>query len=79
MRLKIWGCRGSVPTPGPATVRCGGNTSCVEVSLDDETALVLDAGTGIRDLGFELVERGVRRVQLLLTHMHLDHRCGTSG
>jgi phosphoribosyl 1,2-cyclic phosphodiesterase len=73
MRLKIWGCRGSVPTPGPATVRCGGNTSCVEVSRDDETVLVLDAGTGIRDLGFELMERGTRRVHLLLTHLHLDH------
>jgi phosphoribosyl 1,2-cyclic phosphodiesterase len=73
MQLKIWGCRGSVPTPGPATVRCGGNTSCVEVSLDGETVLVLDAGTGIRDLGFELMERGARRVHLLLTHLHLDH------
>jgi phosphoribosyl 1,2-cyclic phosphodiesterase len=73
MQLKIWGCRGSVPTPGPDTVRCGGNTSCVELSLDDETDLVLDAGTGIRDLGFELMERGTRRIQLLLTHLHLDH------
>lgn len=73
MRLKIWGCRGSVPTPGPGTVNYGGNTSCVEVSLDDETVLVLDAGTGIRALGFELKERGTRRVHLLLTHLHLDH------
>jgi phosphoribosyl 1,2-cyclic phosphodiesterase len=73
VRLKIWGCRGSVPTPGPATVRCGGNTSCVEVCLDDETTLVFDAGTGIRDLGFELMERGTRRIHLLLTHLHLDH------
>jgi phosphoribosyl 1,2-cyclic phosphodiesterase len=73
MRLKIWGCRGSVPSPGPTTVVCGGNTSCVELSLDDGTVLVLDAGTGIRDLGDELVERGVRRIHLLLTHLHLDH------
>ena len=73
MRLKIWGCRGSVPTPGPGTVRYGGNTSCVEVSLGDESVLVLDAGTGIRGLGFELLERGVRRVHLFLTHLHLDH------
>src|SRR6266516_2204559 len=73
MRLTIWGCRGSVPTPGPETFRYGGNTSCVEVSLDDGTTLVLDAGTGIRRLGFDLLERGVRRVHLLLTHMHLDH------
>jgi phosphoribosyl 1,2-cyclic phosphodiesterase len=73
MRLMIWGCRGSVPTPGPDTVRYGGNTSCVEVCLDDETSLVLDAGTGIRDLGFQLMERGTRRIQLFLTHLHLDH------
>jgi phosphoribosyl 1,2-cyclic phosphodiesterase len=73
MRLKIWGCRGSVPTPGPGTVRYGGNTSCVEVSLGDESVLVFDAGTGIRGLGFELLERGVRRIHLFLTHLHLDH------
>ena len=73
MQLKIWGCRGSVPSPGPTTVVCGGNTSCVEISLDDGTVLVLDAGTGIRDLGDDLVERGVRRIHLLLTHLHLDH------
>jgi phosphoribosyl 1,2-cyclic phosphodiesterase len=73
MRLTIWGCRGSVPTPGPDTVHYGGNTSCVEVSLDDGTVLVLDAGTGIRRLGFELLDRGLRRIHLLLTHLHLDH------
>ena len=73
MQLKIWGCRGSVPSPGPTTVVCGGNTSCVELSLDDGTVLVLDAGTGIRDLGDDLVERGVRDIHLLLTHLHLDH------
>jgi phosphoribosyl 1,2-cyclic phosphodiesterase len=73
VRLTIWGCRGSVPTPGPETVRYGGNTSCVEVALGDGTVLVLDAGTGIRQLGQELVDRGARRVNLLLTHLHLDH------
>jgi phosphoribosyl 1,2-cyclic phosphodiesterase len=73
VRLRIWGCRGSVPTPGAETVRCGGNTSCVEVSLDDGTVLVLDAGTGIRGLGQELLDRGVRQVHLFLTHLHLDH------
>jgi phosphoribosyl 1,2-cyclic phosphodiesterase len=73
MRVTIWGCRGSVATPGPATVEYGGNTSCVEVSLDDGTILVLDAGTGIRGLGIELIDRGVRRLHLLLTHLHLDH------
>jgi phosphoribosyl 1,2-cyclic phosphodiesterase len=73
MRLTVWGCRGSVPTPGPDTVECGGNTSCVEVLLADGTTLVLDGGTGIRSLGLELLDRGVRQVNLLLTHLHLDH------
>jgi len=74
MQLRVWGCRGSVPTPGPTTVTYGGNTSCVEVELDDdETALVLDAGTGIRPLGAALLARGTRRIHLFLTHLHLDH------
>lgn len=73
MRLKVWGCRGSLPTPGAETVTYGGNTSCVEVCLDNGTVLVLDAGTGIVELGLELAERGAPSVQLFLTHLHLDH------
>jgi len=73
MRVTIWGCRGSVATPGPETVEYGGNTSCVEVSLADGTVLVFDAGTGIRELGIELIDRGARRLNVLLTHLHLDH------
>jgi phosphoribosyl 1,2-cyclic phosphodiesterase len=72
-KLKIWGCRGSVPTPGPDTVEYGGNTSCVEVVMDDDAALVLDAGTGIRSLGLDLVRRGTKQIHLFLTHLHLDH------
>jgi phosphoribosyl 1,2-cyclic phosphodiesterase len=73
VQLTIWGCRGSLPTPGPRTVGYGGNTSCVEVGLDAGPMLVLDAGTGIRELGLHLLERGVRQIHLLLTHLHLDH------
>jgi ribonuclease BN (tRNA processing enzyme) len=62
-----------VATPGLKTVQYGGNTSCVEASLDDGTVLVLDAGTGIIGLGAELRARGARRIHLLLTHLHLDH------
>ena len=72
MRVKVWGARGSVPTPGPATNRYGGNTSCVEVTLSDGTVLVLDAGSGIRTLGLRLAARP-RRIDILLTHLHLDH------
>lgn len=73
MRVTIWGCRGSIPAPGPETVGYGGNTSSVEVTLDSGAVFVLDAGTGARNLGAELQERGVQRLQLLLTHLHLDH------
>ena len=72
MQLTVWGCRGSVPTPGAATVRDGGNTSCVVLRPDDATLLILDAGTGIRELGRHL-DGLPRDVHILLTHLHLDH------
>jgi phosphoribosyl 1,2-cyclic phosphodiesterase len=72
MRIKIWGARGSIPAPGPETMRYGGNTSCVEVTLEDGNTLILDAGTGIRNLGLVL-PRVERPVHVLLTHLHLDH------
>jgi len=72
MVLTLWGTRGSLATPGPATARYGGNTSCVGVRGDDGTVLVLDAGTGIRGLG-KTVDASVRRVNILLTHLHMDH------
>lgn len=72
MRVKVWGARGSVPTRGPSTNRYGGNTPCVEVTLSDGTPLVLDAGSGIRNLGLRLAGRA-RRIDILLTHLHLDH------
>lgn len=72
MRVDLWGTRGSVPSPGPETVRYGGNTSCVGVTLADGSLLVLDAGTGIRGLGLALPDEPTR-VNLLLTHLHLDH------
>ena len=72
MRVRLWGTRGSVAASGADTARYGGNTSCVEVRGPDGTLLVLDAGTGIRRLGRAL-GRGVRRVDVLLTHLHMDH------
>jgi len=73
MRATIWGCRGSLATPGPETVRYGGNTSCVQVMLDDGTLIILDAGTGIRRLGMVSEVAEATTVHLLLTHLHLDH------
>jgi phosphoribosyl 1,2-cyclic phosphodiesterase len=71
MRIKVWGARGSVPAPGPQMNRYGGNTSCVQVTLASGEELILDAGTGIRTLGLELVGRS--QIRILLTHLHLDH------
>ena len=73
MRVRIWGCRGSIAAPGPDTVRYGGNTSCVEVVLDDGGLIVLDAGTGLRPLGVRLRDEPARPIHLLLTHLHVDH------
>jgi phosphoribosyl 1,2-cyclic phosphodiesterase len=72
MRLKIWGARGSIPAPGPETMRYGGNTSSVEVTLSDGSTLILDAGTGIRNLGINFPASD-RPINILLTHLHLDH------
>ncbi len=71
MNVTLWGTRGSVSSPGPDTVRYGGNTSCVAVRDGAGDLLVLDAGTGIRRLG-AAIEPG-KRVDLLLTHLHMDH------
>jgi len=73
MKAKIWGCRGSLSTPGASTVRYGGNTSCVEVRTPSGALVVLDAGTGIRNLGAALAAEEVRELDLVLTHLHLDH------
>jgi phosphoribosyl 1,2-cyclic phosphodiesterase len=77
MRVTFYGVRGSVPAPGPTTARYGGNTSCVDVRLADGSILVLDAGTGIRTLGADLMKSGrPPRVHLLLSHTHWDHILG---
>jgi phosphoribosyl 1,2-cyclic phosphodiesterase len=72
VRVTIWGTRGSLPAPGPETTRYGGNTSCVEVRGRNGTIVVLDAGTGIRRLG-AAIGPDVSRIDLLLTHLHMDH------
>lgn len=74
-RIKFWGTRGSISVPGPATLRYGGNTACVELRAGDEI-VVLDAGSGIRALGAALEEEfGAQpiKLSLLITHAHWDH------
>ena len=72
VKVKLWGTRGSIPAPGPETIRYGGNTSCVGVTLSDGSMLALDAGTGIRCLGLAQPDEPAR-LHILLTHLHLDH------
>jgi phosphoribosyl 1,2-cyclic phosphodiesterase len=77
MRIRFWGVRGSIPVPGPQTNRYGGNTSCVEVRPKDGTQIIIDAGTGIRKLGKELMQgafgEGKGNAHLLISHTHWDH------
>ena len=73
--VKFWGVRGSIACPSPDHMIYGGNTSCVEVS-DGACRLILDAGTGLRSLGQEMMKAGVTSAALLLTHTHWDHICG---
>lgn len=73
LRIRFWGVRGSIPSPGPATALVGGNTSCVEVRCNDEL-LIFDAGTGLRRLGEALMARGgAVSAHLLFSHVHWDH------
>lgn len=76
MKACIWGCRGSLASPGPRTVRYGGNTSCVEVTTADGTLVILDAGSGIRDLGTRLIGEERGPIHIVLSHLHLDHLQG---
>jgi phosphoribosyl 1,2-cyclic phosphodiesterase len=76
LSVRFWGVRGSLPTPGPGTLRVGGNTACVEVTTPT-TRLILDAGSGLRALGDELLAGGQHRdTTLLLSHVHWDHVMG---
>lgn len=76
LSVRFWGTRGSVPTPGPHTVRYGGNTPCVEVRTETGALVILDAGTGIRELGQFLVAGANGKpitADIFLTHAHWDH------
>jgi phosphoribosyl 1,2-cyclic phosphodiesterase len=75
VNVTFYGVRGSLATPGPSTARYGGNTSCVRVTGPDGRVLVLDAGTGIRPLTLDLPGT-ITRVDVLLTHLHMDHILG---
>jgi phosphoribosyl 1,2-cyclic phosphodiesterase len=78
MKFRFWGVRGSIPSPGPRTVRYGGNTTCIEVRNSDGTLIVLDAGTGLYALAQDLMARraaggGDIHANIFITHSHWDH------
>src|SRR5918994_2193112 len=73
--VTFWGTRGSIPTPGPYTARYGGNTACISISRGDGRLVILDAGSGLRPLGHELMKQrnGIIAADILLSHTHWDH------
>lgn len=74
MKLRFWGTRGSIPSPGEDTVVYGGNTTCIELQLNDGSLIVFDAGTGIRELGRDIENRNNNQnINLFLSHSHWDH------
>ena len=77
MQIKIWGCRGSLPTPGPDTQRYGGNTTWVEVRSASGQIAIIDAGSGLHNLGKDICNRGgPKNIRFFFTHSHWDHLLG---
>jgi len=77
MKVKVWGCRGSLPTPGKETLKYGGESTCIEIHSESGQRIAVDAGSGIRKMGRSLLkEQSVSHLTLLLTHSHWDHLVG---
>ncbi len=81
MKIKFWGVRGSIPCPGPSTVKYGGNTACIELRFPDiDRLIIIDAGSGIRELGNYMmandIAKGAIETDLYLSHTHWDHIMG---
>lgn len=75
MRIRFWGVRGTIPTPGKETIKYGGNTACIDILTSDQHVIIIDAGSGIRLLGQALAREHPRRVvgSILISHTHWDH------
>ena len=77
MKIRFWGTRGSIPVPGKDTTIFGGNTTCLEITLESGRVIIIDSGTGIRPLGEQLIAGGEKvDINLLITHIHWDHVWG---
>ena len=74
MKVKVWGCRGSMPSPGEDKIKYGGHTSCVQVE-EGNTCVILDGGSGIQQLG-NVLDPEISVINILLTHLHIDHIMG---
>ena len=75
MKIKFWGVRGSIPTPGKKYAKFGGNTSCVELYVDNKI-IIFDMGSGLVNLGNYLFKKNIKKFDILLSHFHYDHTCG---
>ncbi len=73
MKVRFWGVRGSIASPGPKTVRYGGNTTCIEIRTDNNELIILDAGTGIFPLSQTLLSELPISANILISHSHWDH------
>lgn len=75
MRIRFWGVRGTIPTPGAETVKVGGNTACIDVLTTDNQLIIIDAGSGIRRLGMTIEEECQDQINgtILISHTHWDH------
>ncbi len=75
LRIRFWGVRGTIPTPGPETMKYGGNTSCIDILTSDQQIIILDAGSGIRKLGQQLQQEYSKRIlaNIFISHTHWDH------
>ena len=72
LQIKFWGVRGSIPSGNPETAGVGGNTTCVEIRCGDEL-IIIDAGTGVRNLGTALMKEMPIKGTILFSHLHWDH------
>jgi len=73
LKIRFWGVRGSIPSPGRKTVKFGGNTTCIEVETDDGRTIIFDAGTGIHPLSEHLLKKLPVSCSIFITHTHWDH------
>ena len=73
MKIKLLGTRGSIPTPGKYTVKYGGNTTCLDITLNNGKKIIVDAGSGMRVLSEEILKEKIKHINLFLTHSHWDH------